>query len=180
MFCYLRRAVIIFVCIILLIAIVLAARAYLNGKTKGQIKEDLKEVGAGKNAEIMRFDKINHSIVAMIKDGDTIQCAIYDKLPFVSLYNRVSMMAINEGNNPVVLTNGWDIYILGISENDLAVENVQRWKGTWTERLIGFFISVLSAIIVIVIIACVKRRKNENSEGKQDCKRKNHVTISKR
>ena len=57
MFCYLRRAVIIFVCIILLIAIVLAAMAYLNGKTKGQIKEDLKEVGAGKNSIKIPFFK---------------------------------------------------------------------------------------------------------------------------
>ena len=158
---YLRIAVVVFVCMILLIAIILLTLGYLSGMTEEQIKEDLKEAGTGRNAEIIHFKKINYSIVAIIKDGDTVQCAIYDKFPFGfgSHYSRNSVFEINNKNSLALLSNGWDNYILEISKNDIATNKVEHWKGTWTELLIGFLISVFSAITVIVIIATVRKDK---------------------
>ena len=134
---------------------------YLSGMTEDQIKEDLKGTGADRKAEIIHFKKINHSIAAIIKDGDVVQCVIYDKFPFGfgTHYSKNSVIGINNKKSSVPLSNGWDIYMLEISINDITIENIEPWKGAWTEALVGFLISVFSVIIVTIIILTIKKGK---------------------
>ncbi len=139
---------------VMLTAFIIVVIEYQNSIRKSQIHEDLKSLGS--DVEILMLEEINKSIIAVVKADDITKYVIYDQFPCVKSYKKNFMVALDQSDERP-LTNGWHIYLVKISKDDIYVQNVERWKGSWSERAINFLISVLGVIVVIAIMRFTKR-----------------------
>lgn len=156
-----RNSVIMVTCVVMLTAFIIIVVEYQNSIRKSQIHEDLKSLG--NDVEILKLEEINKSIIAIVKADDFTKYVIYDQF-FCSRSYMKNFIAPLGQSDERPLTNGWHVYLVKISKDDICVQKVECWKGSWAERTLNFLISVLGVIIVIVIMRFTKTE--ENNEAK--------------
>lgn len=144
-----RNGVIIVTCVVMLTAFIIVVVEYQNSIRKSQFHEDLKSLG--NDVKILKTEEINKSIIAIVNADDIIKYVIYDQFPCSQSYTKNLMAALDQSDERP-LTNGWHVYLVKISEDNICVQNVERWKGSWSERAISFLIGALGVIVVIVIM----------------------------
>ena len=146
----LKKIGITYLIIISLLSVILLTVDYKGAIAGDDIKEDINS-----SVHIIKSEDINRSVVVLFREAGKTKYAQYDRLPMGELYHQECTGEL-KGDDTIVLSLGWHAYIVRISETDITVLSVDKWKGDWTRILIIFILISLIAILTVVVAAAVK------------------------
>lgn len=138
-----------------LIIISLLAVIFLIADYKGAVTGDDIQENISSSAHIIRSEDISSSKVVLFRETGKIKYTQYDKLPAGDLYHQERTGEL-KGDDIIVLSSGWHAYIVRISETDITVLSVDKWKGDRTRILSMFILVSIIAILTVAAAAAVK------------------------
>ena len=146
----LKKIGITYLIIISLLSVILLTVDYKGAIASDDIQEDINS-----SVHIIKSEDINRSVVVLFREAGKTKYAQYDRLPMGELYHQECIGEL-KGDDTIVLSLGWHAYIVRISETDITVLSVDKWKGDWTRILIIFILISLIAILTVAVAAAVK------------------------
>ena len=153
-----KRILTAYLLVIVLSAVILTAVGYRGAVTGDDIRDDLRR----SSAHVIASEDINGSMVVLFREDGKTKYAQYDRLPVRDLYQRESTGNL-EDDDTIVLSRGWHAYITRISETDIAVLSVDRWKGDRTRILMMSILVTSVAVLNVLVAAAVKNHRRNHS-----------------
>lgn len=152
-----KRILTVYLLVIVLSAVILTAVGYRGAVTGADIQDDLRR----SSARVIASEDINDSMVVLFREDGKTKYAQYDRLPVGKLYHRESAGTLND-DDTIVLSRGWHAYITRVSETDIAVLSVDKWKGDRTRILMMFILVTIVAVLTVLAAATVKNHRKKS------------------
>ena len=152
-----KRILTAYLLVIILSAVILTAVGYRGAVTVDDIWDDLRR----SSVNVIRSENINDSIVVLFREDGKTKYAQYDRLPVGDLYHRESAGTLND-DDTIVLSRGWHAYITRISETDITVLSVDKWKGDRTRILMIFILVTIVAVLTVLAATAVKKHRKKS------------------
>lgn len=153
-----KRILTVYLLVIVLSAGILTAAGYRGAVTGDDIRDGLRR----SSVHVIASEDINDSMVILFREDGKTKYAQYDRLPVGDLYHRESTRVL-EDDDTIVLSRGWHAYITRISETDIAVLSVDRWKGDRTRILMMFMLVTIVAVLTVLAAAAAKKYRKNHS-----------------
>ena len=152
-----KRILTVYLLVIVLSAVILTAVGYRGAVTGDDIQDDLRR----SSARVIASEDINDSMVVLFREDGKTKYAQYDRLPVGNFYHRESAGVMEDDDN-IVLSRGWHAYITRVSETDIAVLSVDKWKGDRTRILMMFILVTIVAVLTVLVAAAVKNHRKKS------------------
>ncbi len=135
-----------------LFAVVLIATGYSGAASESDIKKTL----GSSDIHVIKSVDINNSRVVLFQENEKNEYVQYDRLPAGGSY-KLESNEVLDGDDNIVLANGWHAYIVKISKTDITVLSIDKWKGNVTRIVMMFALIFVIAILTVLAAAAVKR-----------------------
>ena len=153
-----KRILTAYLLIIVSAAVLLTAVGYKGAVTGDDIRDDFRR----SSVHVIASEDINDSMVVLFREDGKTKYARYDRLPVGDIYHRESA-GVLEDDDTIVLSRGWHAYITRISETDITVLSVDKWKGDRTRILMIFILVTIVAVLTVLADAAVKKHRKKHS-----------------
>ena len=152
-----KRILTAYLLVIVLSAVILTAVGYRGAVMGDDIRDDLRR----SSVRVIASEDINGSVVVLFREDGKTKYAQYDRLPVGDLYHRESIGTL-EDDDTIVLSRGWHAYITRVSETDMTVLSVDRWKGDRTRILMMCILVTIVAVLTVLVAAAVKNHRKKS------------------